>query len=99
MTPGGYHEVRLPHDPRREVFWRALWRFRFSRMIAPEDCVLDLGAGYGSFINTVIARRRIAVDAWDGFPAYLDAGVEPRVGSVTDLDFIEERCRRLRICK
>ena len=90
MTPDGYHEVRLPHDPRREVLWRALWRFRFSALIAPDDCVLDLGTGYGSFINTVTARRRIAVDAWDGCRAYLANGVEAKIGSVTELDFLED---------
>ena len=90
MIPENYHETRLPHDPRREVVWRALWRFRFRAMIAPGDCVLDLGSGYGSFINAVEARRRIAVDAWEGFPAYLAAGVEAKVGSVCDLDFLED---------
>ena len=90
MTPDGYHEVRLPHDPRREVLWRALWRFRFSALIAPEDCVLDLGTGYGSFINTVKARRRIAVDAWDGCRAYLDDSIETTIGSVTELEFLED---------
>ena len=90
MTPEGYHEVRLPHDPRREVLWRALWRFRFRALITPEDCVLDLGTGYGSFINTVTARRRIAVDAWEGCRAYLDRDVEAHVGSVTELGFLED---------
>ena len=91
MIPDGYHEVRLPPDPKREVVWRALWRYRFNSMIAPSDCVLDLGSGYGSFINTVQARRRIAVDAWDGFPAYLSPGIEAKVGSVSDLDFLDDR--------
>ncbi len=90
MTPDNYHEVRLPHDPRRDVLWRALWRFRFSALIAPEDCVLDLGTGYGSFINTVTARRRIAVDAWDGCRAYLAEGVEAHIGSVTQLEFLAD---------
>jgi len=30
-------------------------------------CVLDLGCGYGDFINNVVARRRIAVDSWSIF--------------------------------
>lgn len=89
MTPEGYHETRLPHDPRREVVWKALWRFRFSAMIDAEDCVLDLGSGYGSFINTVQARRRIAVDSWPGFASYLAPGVEAKVGSVSELDFLQ----------
>jgi SAM-dependent methyltransferase len=89
MTPG-YHQIRLSFDARRDVVWRSLWRFHFSKLISPDDCVLDLGCGYGDFINNVMARRRIAVDRWEGFPAYVDPNVERVVASVTDLDFIEE---------
>jgi hypothetical protein len=83
---GEYHAARLPADARRDVLWQALWRYYFSRRIAPGDCVLDLGAGHGSFINAVVARRRIAVDAWPGFAAHLAPGVEAVVGPVTELD-------------
>jgi hypothetical protein len=84
-----YHDSRLSFGPRREVVWQSLWRYYFSRLILSSDCVLDLGAGYGSFINNVIARRRIAVDSWEDFAQHLNPDVEYAVGSVTDLDFIE----------
>jgi len=90
VTAPDYHGSRLPADPRRDVLWQSLWRYRFSGMVRSSDCVLDLGAGYGSFINTVVARRRIAVDAWEGFPAHLAPGIEHRIGSVTELDFLED---------
>lgn len=90
MTPEGYHASRFVADPRRDVLWQSLWRYRFSAMVASNDCVLDLGAGYGSFINTVVARRRIAVDAWEGLPAHLAPGIEYHVGSVTDLGFLDD---------
>jgi SAM-dependent methyltransferase len=80
-----YHEVRLPHDPAREVLWRALWRFYFSKLIGPNDCVLDIGCGHGAFINSVVARKRIGVDSWPDFPSYLQAGVEPIVGSAVEV--------------
>jgi SAM-dependent methyltransferase len=86
----GYHQTRLNFDPRRDTVWKSLWRFYFCKLIAPSDCVLDLGCGYGDFINNVVARRRIAVDSWDGFLAYVDPPIERVVGSVTDLNFIEE---------
>jgi len=86
----GYHQTRLSFDPRRDVVWRSLWRFYFCKLISPNDCVLDLGCGYGDFINNVVARRRIAVDSWEGFLAYVNPDVERVVGSVTDLNFIEE---------
>lgn len=91
MVPAiDYHGSRLVQDPRRDVLWQSLWRYRFSAMVAPADCVLDLGTGYCNFINQVKSRRRIAVDAWDGFPVHLAPGIEYKVGSVTDLDFLED---------
>src|SRR5437868_11355458 len=85
-----YHRTRLSFDPKRAVLWKSLWRFYFCKLISPNDCVLDLGCGYGDFINNVAARRRIAIDSWEGFLAYVDPSIERVVGSVTDLNFIEE---------
>jgi hypothetical protein len=85
-----YHESRLPPDAKRDVVWKALWRFYFNRIVPADGCVLDLGAGYGSFINNVVARRRIALDTWPDFPRYLAPGVEACVGRVTDLDFLAD---------
>jgi hypothetical protein len=89
MTAAGYHSSRLTADDRRTVLWQSLWRYRFSTMIQPDDCVLDLGAGHCCFINSVVARRRIAIDTWEGFPAYLAPGIEFHVRSVADLEFLE----------
>jgi SAM-dependent methyltransferase len=89
MTPG-YHGSRLQPDPRRDKVWAALWRHYFSRLIPPDACVLDLGCGYGSFINQVKARRRIAVDCWSDFPHHLALGIEAVVTDVTDLAAIED---------
>ena len=83
-----YFQTRLTHDPRREVLWRALYLHHFSRLIPETDCVLELGAGYCHFINQVAARRRIAVDHWEGFVDYMQPGIESRVGDVADLSFL-----------
>lgn len=87
----GYFDTRLAPDPRREVLWQALWQAFFAKRIAAGDTVLDLGAGWGSFINQVQARRRIALDSWPGLPQQVAAGVEAVVGSATELDFLAER--------
>jgi SAM-dependent methyltransferase len=81
----GYHESRFAPDARRDVLWRSLWRYYFRDIVPADGCVLDLGCGYGQFINEVSAKRRIALDAWPGFPRYLAPGVEAIVGDVTDL--------------
>jgi hypothetical protein len=85
-----YHHSRLTPDARRDVVWQALWRFHFNRMVPADGCVLDLGAGYGSFINHVAAKRRIALDVWPDFPQFLAPGVEAVIGPVTDLGFLAD---------
>lgn len=86
----GYHDTRLAPDARRSSVWRALWRYYFRRRIGPSDGVLDLGSGYGDFINNVVAARRVAVDVWPGFAAHLDDGVEAIVGPVNDLSRVAD---------
>lgn len=83
-----YFRTRFPPDVRRETLWRTLCRHYFSRLISPTDCVLELGAGYGHFINHVTASKRVALDAWDGFVDYLQPGIESRIGNVEDLSFL-----------
>ena len=86
----GYHDSRLSHDIRRDTVWQALWRFYFRKIVPADGCVLDMGCGYGEFINNVTARRRIGLDMWEGIRGHLAPGVEPLVGSVTDLGGIED---------
>ena len=84
-----YHDSRLAFDAKRQTVWDALWRYHFRRIVPRDGCVLDLGCGYGDFINAVEAKRRIALDCWNGFPAHLAPGVEPIVSSVTNLGAID----------
>jgi hypothetical protein len=86
-----YHESRFTADAKRDVVWRTLWRYHFSRLVRPDDCVLDLGCGYCNFINQVVARRRIALDSWPDFPAHLKPGIEAVIACVTELDFLPDQ--------
>jgi SAM-dependent methyltransferase len=86
----GYHGSRFTPDKRRAVLWGALWRHHFSRLIDPNACVLDLGCGYADFINSVVARERIAIDVWPDFPQYLQQGIQAIIGSVTDLSKVQD---------
>lgn len=85
-----YHESRFAPDAKRDVVWQALWKFYFSRLVPADGCVLDLGCGYGNFINNVVARRRIALDRWPGFSAHIAPGVEAIVADVTDLSGVPD---------
>jgi ubiquinone/menaquinone biosynthesis C-methylase UbiE len=90
MTDNTYHSVRFQPDPRRRALWQTLVDCVFQKEILPDAVVLDLGAGYGDFINAVKARRRIAVDIWPGMPSYLQPGVEGLVTSLTQLDAVPD---------
>ena len=76
-------------DPKRAKVWRALWRFWFSKRIGANDTVLDIGAGYGDFINAVRARRRIATDLWPGLRDHVAPGIEVIIGSADEIAGIE----------
>ena len=86
-----YFEARFVPDPRRETLWRALVRYYFQAQVDPSHTVLELGAGYGHFINNIAAARRIALDQWEELPRHLRPGVECQVGAVTELGFIADR--------
>lgn len=70
--------------------WRTLVQHYFQPQIPPDACVLELGAGYANFINNVQARRRIAQDQWVELPKHVAPGVEPHVGPIDDLSFLDD---------
>jgi SAM-dependent methyltransferase len=86
-----YHEARLPEDARREILWQTLCNSYFRFLIKPTDTVLDLGCGYGNFINNIECAGKIAIDCWPGAAKYLKPDVKLQVGSVADLSGIGER--------
>jgi SAM-dependent methyltransferase len=51
-----------PNAEHRRAVWGVLVSGFFSRFIAPDSTVLDLGCGYGEFINAVQAKTRLAMD-------------------------------------
>ena len=85
-----YHETRFAFNRRRDLLWKTLCEAYFQRLIPPDACVLDLGTGYGSFINHIRCARRIAVDPWEGAIPHLASDVEVHIGSATDLGFIPD---------
>jgi SAM-dependent methyltransferase len=49
-------------EERRKAIWQSLARHYFHRFIKPTDSVLDLGAGYCEFINSIAAKQKYAMD-------------------------------------
>ncbi len=73
---------------RKARIWDVLYQHVFSRWINSTDTVLDLGAGFCEFINSVRAGRRIAVDLNPDTASLAAPGVEVRASSASDLSFL-----------
>jgi dolichol-phosphate mannosyltransferase len=65
----------------------ALWRYYFWHRIDATDTLLDLGCGYGGFINHVIAKCRIALDLWPQFVTHIAPGIETSFNRATCVSF------------
>jgi SAM-dependent methyltransferase len=47
---------------RKAAVWRVLVRHFFQRFVREQDVVLDVGCGFGEFLNHLRAARRIGPD-------------------------------------
>src|SRR5919201_3755726 len=79
-----YLESRFRPDERRELLWKQIADY-LSRWWQPDADVLDVGAGYCSFINAVSARRRVAVEVHGRLSEFAQTGVECVECSATQL--------------
>jgi len=85
-----YSATRRTRASRRPMVRHSLWQFHFRHLPEPRGRVLDPGCGHVDFIDAEQEALCIAVDAWPGFPACPEPGVEAVVGSVTALDVIAD---------
>src|SRR5947209_20135225 len=88
MSDDAYHRNRFRPDPRRRLVWQTLVDAVFQKEIPANGTLLDLGAGYGDFVNAVTARRRLAVDCWPGMMQHLAPGVEGLVTTINRLEAV-----------
>ena len=83
-----YFDSRLTYDKKRVVLWNTLCKYFFQKLLPSHASVLELGAGWCDFINTIEADNKVAVDIWDGIEKHANIGVRTIVGSATELDEI-----------
>jgi len=83
---------RFPESdrPAKARIWRVLVESFFQRFIGPSDTVLDLGCGYGEFLNHVRCGRRIGVDLNPDSAAALNEGIEFHLGGIGSLEFLAD---------
>ncbi|MCW5849936.1 MAG: hypothetical protein KIT87_07615, partial [Anaerolineae bacterium] len=83
-TAQDYFDARFTADPQRDALWRPVCEY-LQPYIPPSGRVLDLGAGYCSFINQVQAAEKHALDLFPGVAHYAAPGVPAHVGGCDDL--------------
>jgi len=81
----GYYATRYAPDPGRTKVWRAIVKYLEKYTGARTDAIVDIGCGYGDFINNVAARFKYAIDLNPEASGYLAEGVEFHATKVTDL--------------
>jgi SAM-dependent methyltransferase len=71
-----YHRRFTGKENYRQQVWGVLLSDFFQRFVPIEGAVLDLGSGYGEFINGVRCGARYAMDLNPDAGKYLDKGVQ-----------------------
>jgi SAM-dependent methyltransferase len=61
--------------PYRRAVWKILTRDFFPRWISPNSSILDLGCGWGEFVNQIKAARKYGMDLNPDSPGKLAADV------------------------
>jgi dolichol-phosphate mannosyltransferase len=69
---------RFGAEDRREksAIWKVVVEDKLQAWVAPSDAVLDIGCGFGEFLNHVRCARRVGVDLNPESASALDPGVE-----------------------
>jgi SAM-dependent methyltransferase len=84
-----YFRARFVPEPGRAATWQVICR-HLARWIPRDGRVLDLGAGYCSFVNAVDAAEKHALDRHPGFAAFAASGVHTHVGRCDELSMFPE---------
>jgi SAM-dependent methyltransferase len=71
-----YHRRFVRTANYRNRVWQVLTAKFFSRWVRPDHHVLDLGCGYGEFINNVTTEKKYAMDLNPDAPSHLAANVQ-----------------------
>jgi dolichol-phosphate mannosyltransferase len=80
-----------PRDRRKKAdVWRVLVRRFFQRWVSEGDVVLDVGCGYGEFLNHLHCARRIGIDLNPDSERLLAPGIEFHAGEAADLSFLPD---------
>jgi ubiquinone/menaquinone biosynthesis C-methylase UbiE len=85
-----YFNTRLDFSKKRKILWKALNNYFFKKYIPENSVLLELGAGYCDFINSVKAKRKVAIDISKDMKKFASPDVEFFCRSIVDLNLFED---------
>lgn len=86
---GAYFETRYGPDPNRAAVWGHI-AAHLQRWVPSGGAVLELGAGYCDFSNSIRAATRVAMDIDPGVKERAAHGVRSEVGDCANLDRFDD---------
>lgn len=81
----GYYATRYAPDPGRTKVWKAIVKYLEKYIGVGTGTIIDIGCGYGDFINNVEAKSKFAIDLNPDASGYLAEGITFNATKVTDL--------------
>lgn len=84
------YKTRFNDIEERKLIWQILVKDFFQKFIKRGDVVLDIGCGYGEFINNVICGKKLAIDLNPEAKKYLNKDVRYYLDSSTKMPFVRE---------
>ncbi len=84
-----YHNTRFSYNQNREEIWRAIIQRYLQKHIPQDSVVLDLGAGYCTFINNIKAKEKHALDVSEVTRKHADKGVKVHCRSCVNMSIFK----------
>jgi len=70
------YQQRFSKTDERKILWDILVHDFFQKYIDINDVVVDVPCGYGEFINTIVCKKKVAVDINPDSKKYVNKDVE-----------------------
>lgn len=89
MATPGLYDTRFDAGERaaKDVLWRVLCTHFFQRFVPVDAVLVDLGAGFGEFVNHIVCREKWAVEMDPRIRAWVAPDVHVHCGSADDLSW------------
>jgi 2-polyprenyl-3-methyl-5-hydroxy-6-metoxy-1,4-benzoquinol methylase len=87
------YKIRFPKKvlDRKNQIWKIICANFLQKYISKHSTVVDVGCGFGEFINNINASKKIAIDLNPDAKNYLNPEVEFKLIRALNLSFIKKR--------